>query len=498
MELYASLFEISKILLSEQDPEKMAATLLSRAVDSTQAEGGFVVVRDNGGYEQKLQSGYDRSRLSESEHRFSLSLVKQAIQTQQLIDVPNVLDDPRFSGQESVQELGRCAVLVAPLRSQGEVYGVVYLERRKVPEPFSADARRFLTEFADMAGLFIHRTLERQALERRNRSLEQDLFSQYDFKGIVTRHPNMLQLLKIVAQVADSDATVLIRGETGTGKELVARALHLNSSRRSKPFVTLHCTALPDTLLESELFGHVRGAYTGAQSARAGRIASADHGTLLLDEAGEIPPEVQAKLLRFLQFGELQRLGSDRVERVDVRILAATHEDLAELVRAGRFRQDLYFRLKVVELEIPPLRERRGDVPLLLDHFVRKYWRREGESPWWSQMAERSLRAYGYPGNVRELEHIVERACLLTSGPEMDVDLLPADVRSSLPTTSDPFEEFTNEELKRARRSAIDELERSFLTGLMQRCEGNVARGAEHAKMRRTYLYKLLARHRWS
>src|SRR5262249_33633966 len=234
--------------------------------------------------------------------------------------------------------------------------------------------------------------------------------------GIVTRDPHMLELLRVVAQVADSEATVLVRGETGTGKELIARALHVNSGRRRRPFVILHCSALPASLLESELFGHIRGAFTGAERDRAGRIAQADGGTLFLDEVGEIPAEAQAKLLRFLQFGEIMRVGSDKVEKVDVRVVAATHQDLDAMIRERRFRQDLYFRLKVVELTVPPLRERPGDILLLADAFLQKKWRRPNERPRLTARAEKALVAHAWPGNVRELEGLIERACLLAAG----------------------------------------------------------------------------------
>jgi Nif-specific regulatory protein/two-component system response regulator HydG len=389
-----------------------------------------------------------------------------------------------------------CSVLVAPLRHDGTVWGVVYLERRGSLATFPDEAQQFLAEFVEVAGLSLRRVLEREALEQRSRSLERDLFSRYDFRGIVAQHPSMLELLTLVAQVADSDATVLILGESGTGKELVAQALHFNSSRRARPFVTLHCTALPGTILESELFGHVRGAFTGAERDRAGRIASAAGGTLFLDEIAEIPLELQAKLLRFLQFGEVQRLGSDRTEHVAVRIVAATHQDLPSLVKAGRFRQDLYFRLNVVELKLPPLRERRSDIVLLLEHFLAKHWKRPGEAPRWSPAAAQALHAHDFPGNVRELEHLVQRACLLATAPQLDLNLLPPELAGREPPAGRGFTQLTNDELKAAREAAVQEVERTFLAALMQRHEGNVSKAAREAGMQRGYLQKLLAEYR--
>jgi transcriptional regulator with GAF, ATPase, and Fis domain len=497
VDLDATLVELARLLLSADDEDKTAEVLLGRVLELTGAERGFIVVRQDESYVQKLNIGFDRSRLSRAQRAFSRSIVRGAIESRQLVYSPDVLSDPRFAELESVQDLGCASVLAAPLHHADEVYGVIYLERRGRPADFDPDAHRFLSAFSELAGLFLLRALERQALRERNLSLEHDLLAQHDFAGILTRDSKMLGLLRTVAQVAGSGATVLILGETGTGKELVARALHLNGPRRRKPFVPVHCTALPGTLLESELFGHTRGAFTGAERERSGRIASAEGGTLFLDEIAEIPLELQSKLLRFLQFGELQRLGSDRVEKVDVRVVAATHQDLQALIRTGRFRQDLYFRLNLLELSLPPLREREGDVPLLAEHFLRKYWTRSGPEPRWTRPAWRLLEGHAYPGNVRELEHIVERACLLATGPELDAELLPSALRAAAATpAASRFGTFNREELAEARETALAEVERSYVLGLLERCEGNVSRAARESGFPRSHIQRMLARHR--
>jgi Nif-specific regulatory protein/two-component system response regulator HydG len=499
--MYADLYGISKLLLAEDDVERTPEVLLRRIVERCGAETGFVVVREEGSYQQKFEVGEERGRRSELERRFSRTLVREAIATGALLYLPNLIEDPRFATGESGLVIGRCCVLVAPLRHGDEVYGVVYLENRERVDSFTAESRAFLAELAEIAGLFLKRASDREELRRRNRSLERDLFAQHDFAGIVTRDPRMVELLRVVAQVAGADAPILVLGETGSGKELIARALHVNSPRRGKPFVTVHCSALPGTLLESELFGHVAGAFTDAKRDRPGRLASAHGGTLFLDEVGEIPVEAQAKLLRFLQFGEIQRLGSDRTEKVDVRIVAATHRDLRQMVKEGRFREDLYFRLKVLDLVLPPLRDRRGDVPLLADHFLRRSWRRPGERPRWTARAERALQGHAYPGNVRELSHAVERACLLARGPELDVDLLPPEMAGAASAAGDAaaepvFSALTNEGLNEARDAAVEAVERRFLAELMERCDGNVSRASREAGIHRSYLQKLLARYR--
>jgi Nif-specific regulatory protein/two-component system response regulator HydG len=499
MEFYPSLLEIAKLALREDGGDRTAEVLLRRVVELAEADHGFIVVRQGDAFEQRFDVACDLSSMTSDARRFSRSLVRLAIQTREQVSSADLAGDPRLgtTGESVLALAGQC-VLAVPLHDQGDVYGVIYLGRAG-PREFAAETRRFLAEVAEVAGLFLRRALERDDLRRQKEALERDLFAQHDFHGIVTQDPGMLEVLRTVAQVADADAPVLVRGETGTGKELVARALHVNGSRRNNELVTLHCSALPAALLESELFGHARGAFTGADRDRTGRIASAHRGTLFLDEIGEVPLEVQAKLLRFLQFGEIQRVGSDRTEKVSVRVVTATHRDLPALVREGRFRQDLYYRLNVVEIALPPLRERRRDIALLLDHFLRQSWRKE-EAPRWTPAAERALAAYEYPGNVRELAHVVERACLLARSPELGVELLPPEIAvlgatADLPA-SGGFERYTAQELEKAREAAVAATEDDFLRGLLTRSGGNVSRAARSSGLHRTYLHKLLARHR--
>ena len=498
---YPLLFEIARVLLVEDD-DKLPEVLLHRVLQATGAHRGFIAVREDGAFEQKFAVRFDRAS-HEADRRFSRSLVRRAIETGRIARFPDADSAP--SVEQSVDASGARLAIAAPLAHGGEVYGVVYLDYLVAvlgPDgeaPISGDAIvPFLEQFAGVAALHLKRALVREDLRRRNQELERDLFSRYDFRGIVTHDPAMVQLLRTVAQVADTDATVLVRGETGTGKELIARAIHENSRRRTRPCVTIHTSALPGPLLEAELFGHAKGAFTGADRDRPGRIASAHGGTLFLDEIAEIAPDLQAKLLRVLQFGEIQRAGSDKVDKVDIRIVAATHQDLAELVEAGKFRRDLYYRLKVIDVVIPPLRERRGDIPLLAAHFLRTFWRGAGE-PRFAPRAERALLAHSYPGNVRELAHAVQRACALARGPELDADVLPSELVASPAPEGLPrarFAELNAGALNAAREAAADEVESAFLDALMERHAGNVSAAARESGLNRTYLQKLLARHR--
>jgi len=245
---------------------------------------------------------------------------------------------------------------------------------------------------------------------------------------LIGKSPSMLSLIERIKTVAPTDAGVVILGESGTGKELVARAIHEASHRAAGPFVAVNCTAFPETLIEAELFGHERGAFTGATQKREGRFKAADGGTLLLDEVGEIPPSVQAKLLRVLQEGTIEPLGGDRPVSLDVRLICATHRNLKQMIAAGTFREDLYYRLNVLQIHVPPLRDRRADLPLLVSHFHRRFGGNRGELRM-DPRAWSALMRHSFPGNVRELEHAIHHAVVLSQGQEIDVSHLPADIR---------------------------------------------------------------------
>ncbi|MBI2569415.1 MAG: sigma-54-dependent Fis family transcriptional regulator [Candidatus Schekmanbacteria bacterium] len=497
MDCQAALYGIARRLLVDENPDGLADEILRAVAESTGAERGFLVLQSEGDFVEKAHIQHESGRVSGEARRFSRSLVREAIRGGALIDVPDVSTDYRFAGKESIQLIGRASALVAPLRYRDAVYGVIYLERSAGPGAFGHDARAFLEELAQMAAVAVHRALETRALRKRAEQVASEMRAVGEFPGLIARDPAMLRVLRMVVQIADAPAPVLIHGETGTGKELIARALHLNSARRQGPFAVVHCGAIPEAVIESELFGHARGAFTGAERDRPGRLASAHGGSLFLDEIGDVPLAVQAKLLRFVQLGEIQRVGTDLPLAVKVRVIAATHHDLAKLVREGRFREDLLYRLNVLDIAVPPLRERRADVPLLVESFTARYCRTPERPPRWSGAALAALEAHPFPGNVRELEHLVQRACLFAPGDTIERDLLPAELHlPTSPSASPEFSSYTNEELKRAREAAVGEIERRFLHGLMRRCADNVSQAARRAGMQRSYLQKLLARHR--
>ncbi|NOY54145.1 MAG: sigma-54-dependent Fis family transcriptional regulator [Deltaproteobacteria bacterium] len=310
-------------------------------------------------------------------------------------------------------------------------------------EAMKKGAFNYLTKPLNYEEMFL---LLKQAVEKKHlvedvRGLRKEVKKQYRFERIITNNKKMLDLLGVVDNVAGTDATVMIRGETGTGKELIARAIHYNSPRSEKVFVKINCTALPDTLLETELFGHVRGAFTGAHRDRRGRFEQADGGTLFLDEIGDISMSMQAKLLRVLQEMEFERLGSNETVRIDVRVVASTNVDMEEAIRKGRFREDLYFRLNVVPIVIPPLRERKDDIYLLANTFLERFNEKHKKAiqviP--SELLTRFLQ-YDWPGNVRELENNIERGVVLSRGDILDVQhfqIFPTEVLERKKTEKD-------------------------------------------------------------
>jgi DNA-binding NtrC family response regulator len=334
-------------------------------------------------------------------------------------------------------------------------------------------AESYLTKPLELDAVMaiVDRALERTRLSREADQLRQRVDDRFQFNNILGEHPSMQRLMKNVAQVARSRATVLIHGETGTGKELIAAAIHQNSNRKDKPFIRLNCASLSETLLESELFGHERGSFTGAMSRREGRFKQADGGTLFLDEVSEIPMSVQIKLLRFLQEREFERVGGNETLKVDVRVVAATNRNLNQRVEDGRFREDLYYRLKVVQLDVPPLRIRRSDIPLLAHAFLRKYAAENARSvQGLAEDALQHLMIYPWPGNVRELENAIERAVVMCEGDLIDRDDLPTSTHGDLQNGS---------VMALIPGITMSELERVAILRTLEAVDGSTARAAE-------------------
>ncbi len=347
--------------------------------------------------------------------------------------------------------------------------------------------------------LVIGKALRQAELLNENRKLKEEIKALYGVDTIVSKHPKIQEVLEIVRQVADSKATVLIEGESGTGKELIARAIHLNSSRAGYPFIVVNCSAIPRELLESELFGYEKWAFTGAGRRKIGSFELAHQGTLFLDEIGEMSKELQVKILRAMEGHPFMRIGGTEQIEVDVRFVTATNRDLKTAVDSGEFREDLYYRLHVVHIQLPPLRERKGDIPLLVSHFLEKYKKEaKGRNIEFSEKALEALESYSWPGNVRELENVVLRTILLTQSNRVDLEDLPLEIRGEgiFPMGLVPKD---SEELKRMkwqlRRKAEEEVERIFLNEALKRNGGNITKTAIDIKMDRRQLQNLIRKH---
>lgn len=330
----------------------------------------------------------------------------------------------------------------------------------------------------------VRRALEQRRLLRENQYYRQELLEKYQFKNVIGRTPQMFQVYKTIARVADTKSTILLYGERGTGKELVARSIHYNSQRSDRPFVTVDCASLVETLMESELFGHVRGAFTGALQAKRGLFEEADGGTLFLDEVGNLSLSTQAKLLRFLQEYEIKRVGGTENIKVDVRVIAATNQFLEPLVKSGNFREDLFDRLNVVPISLPPLREKKEDIPLLIIHFLQKSSEENRKQiSYISPEALDILTQYSWPGNVRELRHTIERAVVLSTQPI----ILPEDLPKKM------LEEVKGKEIQFPEELLpLREVERRYVLKVLRETNGNKKKASEILGIDRTTLYRIL------
>jgi transcriptional regulator with GAF, ATPase, and Fis domain len=409
-----ALYDMIRALNSESDPEALLETSLQMAMQAVDAERGMILLSGPTGSDFSVRLARNLEKETEADvETFSRRIVAQAEKGESILALDAGQDD-RFKDFKSVSLFRIRSLMCVPLRSRGRIVGTVYLDSRRQGKPFSREDLRFVEAFADHAALALENTRRRVELENENRRLKAVVGERSGYGKIVGRAPAMQKVFDLLERIAVSDAPILIQGESGTGKELVARALHFNGPRKAKVFVSENCAALPETLLESELFGHVRGAFTGAERDRAGLFEQAHEGTLFLDEVGDMSPAMQARLLRVLQEGELRRVGGDHPIKVDVRLVTATNKDLQTEVAAGRFREDLYYRLAVVPVQLPPLRERVGDVPFLAGHLMEQIASARGRAaPRIEGEVLDAMERYPWPGNVRQLENVLRRVALL-------------------------------------------------------------------------------------
>ena len=429
-----------------------------------------------------------RRVLARSYHVYDFPSVAEALPAVERAEFDCIVTDLRMPGIDGIEGLRRFKKKVPEVPV---VLVTAFATVETAVEAMKAGAFDYLTKPFDPEELelVVGRAVEHAALRRENAALRSELRGAVDEHGLIGQSQAMKDAVALLRRIAPTEVPILIEGESGTGKDLLARAAHAMSTRAAGPFLAINMSAIPENLAESELFGHEKGSFTGADETRPGFFAEAEGGTLFLDEIGLLPPQLQPKLLRVLQDGEYVPVGSRKARRANVRVLAATNEDLARAVKEGRFREDLWFRLRVVPVRLPALRERREDIPLLVEHFVRKHALRLGREPRRPDAeALRALIDHPWPGNVRELEHAVERGLLLAQGDAITLADLP-------PEVARPAQEAAAGGAEGRYRRARDAWEKRFLEDLLREVDGNVARAAEIAGLHRSTFYEKLARH---
>lgn len=462
---FDALLTISQEINSIQEIDPLLNKVMDTAMKALNAERGFLILLDSTSGEMSVKAARNISdEIIKDTSQISTSAVQAVLKNGQPMLTHDAQEDPRFKGSESVVFHGILSVACVPLRIKEHLIGSIYVDSRTQRRMFTQESLSFLEAFANQAAIAIENAKLYENLRKENIRLKKEIGEKFHFEGIIGRSKKMRQVLDIVERIADSDVSVLIQGESGTGKELVARAIHYNGMRKERPFIAQYCGALTETLLESELFGHKKGSFTGAVEDKQGLFEAADGGTFFLDEIGDISPNIQTKLLRVLQEGEIKRVGETQTRRVNVRIISASNKDLAEEVKKGSFREDLYYRLNVISIHMPSLRERKEDVPLLAKHFLDKYREKiskpiEGIAP----KAMDALLHYNWPGNVRELENTVERALVLTRGKTITA----ADLY--IPKTVDVMGE----------AQTLRDIEKNFVLKVLKECDGNKTKAAK-------------------
>ncbi len=430
------LLEFSRILSEPADVDALFDELIDQIVASSGASKGFLVLANaDGSYSVRVARNVARQAVGEPSELISDDIIKSVLATRRPQIISDALTDRRFQNSLSVIRLKLSSVMCVPLIVRGDLLGAIYVGADRIANLFQPHHLDVLEVFASQAALVLRTAQDLTKARGDVKRLAAEL-DDVRFGSIVGSCPAMVELYKRVERVAGTDVTILIGGETGTGKELIAHEVHRRSPRAKAPFVTVNCGAIPENLIESELFGHVKGAFTGAVANQIGKFQAAHGGTLFLDEIGELPLGMQVKLLRALQERAIQRVGDSKTMAVDIRVVAATNRDLEAEVKAGRFREDLFFRLNVIGIDLPPLRERGDDVVLLARWFIQRYaaeFRREFEpGNALDDGAIRALMRFSWPGNIRQLENQIKKALVLSDGPRLtakDLDL--ADDESS-------------------------------------------------------------------
>ena len=483
----SALYEISRALASSLDLMETSAKILEILAKELSMRRGTLTLLDPDTKELVIEAAHGLTTEEMARGRFKIGegVTGRVFEQGEPMIIPDLGREPLFLNRtRSRGDLTkqRITFLCVPVKIHGETIGVLSVDRLFRDEAISFEEDvRVLTIVASLIGqaVKLHQTVaqEKQALLEQNRQLQSELKARYRLNNIIGRSKVMEEVFRSVLRVSPTKATVLLRGESGTGKELIAKAIHYNSPRAEKPFIKVNCAALPETLLESELFGHERGAFTGATQRRAGRFELADKGTIFLDEIGDISHAMQIKLLRVLQEQRFERVGGNTTLIVNVRVVAATHRDLERAIQEGAFREDLYYRLNVVPIFLPSLRERPEDIPLLIDHFLIRFNKENGKKVKIGQEVLDLLMRYHWPGNVRELENCIERMVIMAESEMITFDTIPPNIS----TYFKDLQEVTRSSMdgKLTLQSSVEHLEREQLLEAMKKSGGVHARAAK-------------------
>ena len=475
------LLQIGNLIAPAKSVQALARQLLELILEAVPAERGAILFVEEGENHISTVYGWDRRAGADLHVPISATVIDRVLKEGAAISSSDARYTQAIGGAESLRSRGVKSVLAVPILRQDRVLGVIYLDSSDPAVTFDIGHLQLLTAVSGIASLALENLRHLEALTEENRRLEAEVGLEHSMVG---ESAPLRETIRLIGRVAPTDSTVLIFGESGTGKELAARAIHQNSARAKKPFLALNCAVLSESLLESELFGHERGAFTGAIAQKKGKLELADGGTVFLDEVGELAPSLQAKMLRVLQEREFERVGGSRPIRVDVRLIAATNRDLSAAIRNNLFRQDLFYRLNVVSLTMPPLRDRREDIALLANHFLQKFSRKvtTRRVRGFSAKARVLLENYDWPGNIRELENVIERAVVLGTGDLIVPEDLPETVLEAAPATL-PLDEY---------HAGVNEARRQIVLRALEKTKGNITQAARLLGIQSTDLHRLI------
>ena len=476
----SALMKISTTINAIHGLEKLHKTLLELLFEVVPAQHGAILLGNSDLTDFESVFGLDRMNGAAETINVSRTIARQVMRDGTALLASNPAMDPMLATNSMIGS-NPGSVLCVPLMMHKRALGVIYLDTKDLATQIDRDHLQLVTAIAGIAAVAIQNARHIEWLEGENRRLLEDVNIEHNMVG---ESGAMKQVYQLISKVAPTDSTVLISGESGTGKELAARAIHQNSKRADKPFMAVNCAALAESLLESELFGHEKGAFTGAITQKKGRLELAEGGTVFLDEVGEIPPTIQVKLLRVLQEREFERVGGTRTIKVDIRLVAATNQDLERAIEQGGFRQDLYYRLNVVSIEMPPLRMRREDIPLLATYFVEKYSAKCNRRVDGITMEARArIRDYEWPGNVRELENAIERAVVLGSSDQIRLEDLPEAILENGGFESEASTKY---------HDAVAQTKKQIILEAMEQADGNYTEAARRLEVHPNYLHRLI------